>query len=130
MWWYEGLSYPFQRELKVKVLIWYSTILHVLYIFSGTLQPNPPAGNSPNLGMSHHLGGDSDQHAAYIPCRASASAVLPYIFASTHFTYPQRDGRLSQPVECSTAGPSHVSHYGAMPAGWSPIHVLTRVMMA
>ena len=68
--------------------------------------------------------GDSDQHAAYIPCRASTSAVLPYIFAGTHFTYPQRDGRLSQPVECSTAGPSHVSHYGTMPAGWSPIHVL------
>ena len=41
--------------------------------------------------------GDSDQHAAYIPSRASASAVLPYVFAGTHFTYPQRDGRLSQP---------------------------------
>ena len=25
----------------------------------------------------------------------------------------------------STAGPSHVSHYGTMLAGWSPIHVLT-----
>ena len=25
----------------------------------------------------------------------------------------------------STAGPSHISHYGAMPAGRSPIHVLT-----
>ena len=33
-------------------------------------------------------------------------------------------------VECSTAGPSHVSHYGALPAGWSPIHVLTRLMIA
>ena len=30
----------------------------------------------------------------------------------------------------STAGPSHVSHYGAMPAGRSPIHVLTRPMIA
>ena len=30
----------------------------------------------------------------------------------------------------STAGPSHVSHYGAMPVGWSPIHVLTRLMIA
>ena len=28
-------------------------------------------------------------------------------------------------MECSTAGPSCVSHYGAMPAGQSPIHVLT-----
>ena len=74
--------------------------------------------------------GDSDQCAAYIPCRASASAVLPYIFAGTHFTYPQRDGRLSQPVECSTAGPSHISHYRAMPAGQSPIHVLTGLMIA
>ena len=33
-------------------------------------------------------------------------------------------------VECSTAGPSHVSHYGAMPAEWSPIHVLTGLMIA
>ena len=33
-------------------------------------------------------------------------------------------------VECSTAGPSNVSHYGAMPAGWSPIHVLTGLMIA
>ena len=30
--------------------------------------------------------GDSDQHAAYIPSRASVSAVLPYVFAGTHFT--------------------------------------------
>ena len=74
--------------------------------------------------------GDSDQHAAYIPSKASASAVLPYIFAGTHFTYPQRDGGLSHPVECGTAGSSHVSHYGAMPAGWSPIHVLTWLMIA
>ena len=80
--------------------------------------------------MSHHLDGDSDQHAAYIPSRASTSAVLPYIFAGTHFTYPQRDGRLSQSVECSTAGHSHISHYGAMLAGWSPIHILTGLMIA
>ena len=33
-------------------------------------------------------------------------------------------------VEFSTAGPSHVSHYRAMPAGQSPIHVLTRLMIA
>ena len=30
----------------------------------------------------------------------------------------------------STAGPSLISHYGAMPAGQSPIHVLTRLMIA
>ena len=30
----------------------------------------------------------------------------------------------------STAEPSHVSHYGAMLAGQSPIHVLTRLMIA
>ena len=41
--------------------------------------------------------GDSDQCAAYIPSRDSASAALPYVFAGTHFTYPQRDGRLNQP---------------------------------
>ena len=57
--------------------------------------------------------------------------ILPIaLIAGTHFTYPRRDGRLSQPVEYSTAGPSHVSHYGAMPAGQSPIHVLTRLMIA
>ena len=102
-------------KVKVKVLIWYSTILYVLYIFGGTLQPNPQQELTQPWYQSSPWG-DSDQHVAYIPCRASASAVLPYIFAGTHFTYPQRDGRLSQPVECSTAGPSHVSHYGAMPA--------------
>ena len=37
------------------------------------------------------------------------------LIAGTHFTYPRRDGRLSQPEEYSTAGPSHLSHYGAMP---------------
>ena len=74
--------------------------------------------------------GDTDQCAAYIPSRASTSAVLLYIFAGTHFTYPQRDGGLSQPVECSIAGPSHVSYYGAMLAGQSPIHVLTGLMIA
>ena len=29
-----------------------------------------------------------------------------------------------------TAGPSQVSDYGAMPAGQSPIHVLTKLMIA
>ena len=33
-------------------------------------------------------------------------------------------------VECSTDGPSHISHNGAMLAGWSPIHVLTGLMIA
>ena len=33
-------------------------------------------------------------------------------------------------VECSTAGPSHISHYGAMLVGQSPIHVFTRLMIA
>ena len=33
-------------------------------------------------------------------------------------------------MECSTARPSYVSHYGAMLAGQSPIHVLTRLMIA
>ena len=30
----------------------------------------------------------------------------------------------------STTGPSQVSHYGAMPAGMSTIHVLTGLMIA
>ena len=33
-------------------------------------------------------------------------------------------------VEFSTAEPRHVSHHGAMPAEWSPIHALTRFMIA
>ena len=33
-------------------------------------------------------------------------------------------------VQCSTAGPSHVSHSEAVLAGQSPIHVLTRLMIA
>ena len=33
-------------------------------------------------------------------------------------------------VECSTAGPGHISHYGAMLVGQSAIHVLTRLMIA
>ena len=52
------------------------------------------------------------------------------LIAGTHFTYPKREERLSQPMEYNPAGPSHVSHYGAMPAGQSPIHVLTRLMIA
>ena len=33
-------------------------------------------------------------------------------------------------MECCTAGPSHVSHYGAMLAWWLPIHILTGLMTA
>ena len=33
-------------------------------------------------------------------------------------------------VEYSTAGPSYILHYRAMLAGQSPIHVLTRLMIA
>ena len=34
-------------------------------------------------------------------------------------------------VQCSTAGPSHLSsHYEAMPAGQSPMHVLAWLMIA
>ena len=33
-------------------------------------------------------------------------------------------------VECRTAGPSHISNYGAMLVGQSPNHVLTRLMIA
>ena len=33
-------------------------------------------------------------------------------------------------VEHSSAGHSYASHFGAMPVGQSPIHVLTRLMIA
>ena len=44
--------------------------------------------------------------------------------AHTHAFYTKL-GTTHIYVECSTTGPSHLSHYGAMLAGWSPIHVLT-----
>ena len=80
--------------------------------------------------MSHHL--EVIQISVQLTSQAGLAQVLSYpiFFAGTHFTYPQRDGGLSQPVECSTAGPSHKSHYGAMLAGQLPIHVLTRLMIA
>ena len=83
--------------VKVKILIWYSPILYLVSI-QWLLYNLNPSRNSPNLGVSYHLEVIQDQCAAYIPSRASASAVLPYVFAGTHFTYPQRDGRLSQPL--------------------------------
>ena len=49
---------------------------------------------------------------------------------STHPSLFTKLGTTCIYVECSTAGPCHVSHYGAMLAGWSPIHVLTRLMIA
>ena len=85
--------------------------------------------------LPSRLPGEHTGHEAASRCSEPIwNAHLPPItlIGGTHFIYPERDGRLSQPVECScsTAGPSHASHYGAMLAGWSPIHVLTRLMIA
>ena len=83
--------------------------------------------------LPSQLPGEHTGHEAASRCSEPIwNAHIPPIalIAGTHFTYPGRDGRLSQPVECSTAGPSHISHYGAMPVGWSPIHVLTGLMIA
>ena len=83
--------------------------------------------------LPSQLPGEHTGHKAASRCSEPIwNAHIPPItlIAGTHFTYSGRDGRLSQPVECSTTRPSHVSHYGAMPAGWSPIHVLTRLMIA
>ena len=62
------------------------------------LQPNPPAGNSPNLGVSHHL--EVIQISMQLTSKAGLVQVLSYaLFAATHyFTYPQRDGGLGQPL--------------------------------
>ena len=49
---------------------------------------------------------------------------------STHPSLFSELGTTRIYVECSTAGPSHVSHYGAILAGQSPIHVLTRLVIA
>ena len=65
-------------------------------VFGGALQPNPQQGTHPTLVWVITLRWFRSA-AAYIPSRASTSAVLPFVFAGTHFTYPQRDGRLSQP---------------------------------
>ena len=83
--------------LKVKVLIWNSPILY-LVMYSVVLYNLIPHRELTQPWCESSPWGDSDQHAAYIPSRASASAVLPYVFAGTHFTYPHRDGRLSQPL--------------------------------
>ena len=83
--------------------------------------------------LPSQLPGEHTGHEAASRCSEPIwNAHIPPIalIAGTHFTYPGRDGRLSQPVECSTAGPNHVSHYGAMPVGQSPIHVLTGLMIA
>ena len=51
---------------------------------------------------------------------------------SNHF-FLTESGTTHIYVECSTAGPSHISHYGAMPAGWSPIlicHVLLLFLLS
>ena len=50
------------------------------------------------------------------------TAYTPAFFTKLHTTHIY--------VECSTAGSSYVSHYGAMPAGQSPIHVLTGLVIA
>ena len=49
---------------------------------------------------------------------------------STHPAFFTELGTTHIYVEYSTAGPSHISHYEAMPAGQSPIHVLTGLMIA
>ena len=90
------------------------------------------AGDSPNLGVSHHLeviraGGQLTSHAGVVP-----NVCPPYV-ASPNFTpwYGEVAWSSHLAQGCyRTAGPSQVSHYGAMPAGWSPIHVLTRLMIA
>ena len=83
--------------------------------------------------LPSQLPGEHTGHKAASRCSEPIwNAHIPPItlIAGTHFTYPGRDGRLSQPMECSIAEPSHLSHYGAMLAGQSPIHVLTRLMIA
>ena len=55
---------------------------------------------------------------------------MNHIDMITHPSLFTKLGTTCMYVECSTAGPSHVSLYEAMPAGWSPIHVLTRLMIA
>ena len=65
--------------------------------------------------LPSQLPGEHTGHKAASRCSEPIwNAHIPPItlIAGIHFTYPGRDGRLSQPVECSTAGPSHVSHYG------------------
>ena len=72
--------------------------------------------------LPSQLPGEHTGHKAASRCSEPIwNAHIPPIalIAGTHFTYPRRDGRLSQPVEYSTAGPSHLSHYGAMLAGRS-----------
>ena len=83
-------------KVKVKALIWYSPILNLVSI-GWCFATNPPAGNSPNLGVSHHL--EVIQNSMQLTSLTGLAKVLSYpMFAGTHFTYPQRDGGLSQPL--------------------------------
>ena len=53
-----------------------------------------------------------------------------YMVAHTQAFYSLKLDATHIYVECSTAGHSPVSHFGAMTVGRSPIHVLTRLMIA
>ena len=68
--------------------------------------------------MSHHL--EVIQISMQLTSQAGLPQVLSYLIFLLVLILPTQRGmgRLSQPMECSTAGPSHLSHYGAMLAGW------------
>ena len=90
------------------------------------------AGDSPNLGVSHHLeviraGRQFTSHAGLTP--SVCPPMLPVQILHLGEVRHTWSSHLAQGCY-STAGPSHISHYGAMPAGWSPIHVLTGLMIA
>ena len=71
-------------KVKIKVLLLYSATRPDS--FSSALQPNPLTGDSPNLGVSHHLqviraDGQLTSHVGLAP-----SICPPYVFASPNFT--------------------------------------------
>ena len=80
-------------DIKVKVLIWYSPMLYLVSICDAL---QPPVGNSPNLGVSHHL--EVFQISMQLTSQVGLVQMLSNpMFAGTHFTYPQKDRGLSQP---------------------------------
>ena len=109
--------------IKVKALIWYSPILNLVGIWC-CFTTQPPAGNLPNLGVSHHL--EVIQISVQLRSHTGLVQVLSYpLFAGTHFTYPQWDGGLSQPP--ARLGREWVLNLG--PVAWQST-ALTQLVIA
>ena len=119
-------------KVKVKVLLLYSAT-QLNQMVSVVLYNLTPGWGLTQPWCEPSPWGDQSRWAAYIPCRASTKC-LSSLCCQSQFLHLGEvrctwSSHLAQGCY-STAGPSHLSHYAAMLAGWSPIHVLTGLMIA